>query len=277
MFLHLLLGFSFISSASALNYFWLSWDPAESAKWYCDQHCFKIGSEVIESIWDVVMVVCPDLDRRANMSSATRKRRHSRDQCLWHPLSVWHGLCRANMHRGLINANAIFEEHYRRTGTRHTSWKDCQFLLKNISKIDFSSEAWRDWFRSQNGEDGTKYTPTKTKPVDLAKRRAWCLVHAPNILKVDRATCSLTEPPQCINEDTPEFKGCRVPGDVVKAYRKYYQAKLYTMGLMRYYHSTTLPTWVCGAIIKDENRIKIVPYQLDDEGYMVIEFVKSKN
>jgi hypothetical protein len=266
MFLHLLLGLSFISSTSALNYFWLSWDPVESAKWYCDQHCFKIGSEVIESIWDVVMVVCPDLEGTESM----RKRRHARDGCLWHPLSVWHGLCRANMHRGLINANAIFEEHYRRTGTRHTAWKDCLFLLKNISKIDFSSDAWVGWFFSQNGKEGTKYTPIKTKPADLAKRRAWCLIHAPNILNIDREQCSLTEPPQCINE--VEFRGCRVPGDVVKAYRRYYQAKLYTMGLMRYYHTSTLPPWVLGAVIKNENKIKIVPYQLDDEGYVVVEF-----
>src|SRR4029078_2405504 len=90
-----------------LNYFWLSLDPDESASMYCDQHCFKIGSEIMESVWDVVLVLSPELSIEATkqgIPETSRKRRHSRKDCLWHPLSVWNGLCRSNFHRSLINA-----------------------------------------------------------------------------------------------------------------------------------------------------------------------------
>lgn len=259
-----------IQSVTCLNYFWLSWDPAESARWYCDQHCFKIGSEVVESIWDVILAICPELSAKAdilNITTAFRRRRHSRDNSLWHPLSVWHGLCFANMHRGLINANAIFEEHFRRTGTKHLAWRDCLFLLENISMVNFASLRWKRWYLSQNGEEGTRYTPAKTKRIHLSARREWCSVHALNIIKMDRNSCKMTEPPQCIPLE------CKVPGDVVGAYKKYYQTKIYTMGIMRFYHRSPLPPWVFGYVVKDAKKIKIIPYALDDDGYVLINFV----
>lgn len=270
-----------VTPSFALNYFWLSWDPVESAKWYCDQHCFKIGSEVIESIWDSVLVLCPDLSTLADdyqLSKANRKRRHAKEGALWHPLSVWHGLCIANMRRGLENADAIFAEHYRRTGTSHVAWKDCKFLMEHIDTIDFSSKVWLNWYMSQNGSISA-YTPKKTDAAGLKKRREWCLIHAKNITKLNRATCDMTEPPQCINEDIPEFKGCKVPGDVISAYRSYYRAKLYTMGVMRYYHGTPIPSWILGCVVTDTSKskkkpkTKIVPYLLDDEGYVVVKFI----
>jgi len=260
-----------IPSATALNYFWLSWDPNESARLYCDQHCFKIGSEVVESIWDVVMTICPELNIKADdlgLTKANRKRRHSRVGTLWHPLSVWHGLCFSNMHRGLINADAIFREHYTRTGTKHSAWKDCLFLLKYLSLVSFTSKEWEKWYLSQNGEIGTMYTPAKSKKKDLEKRREWCGIHAFNILEMDREGCPMTEPPQCMEPH------CKVPGDTVRAYRKYYQNKLYTMGIMRYYHKSPIPSWIFGFVIDNDGKIKIIPYQLDEEGYVVVELRK---
>jgi hypothetical protein len=268
---------SLISGANGLNYFWLSHDPVETARWYCDQHCFKIGSEVVESIWDSVLVLCPELSKMADskgMSKATRKRRHARDGVLWHPLSVWHGLCRANMRRGLINARAIFEEHLRRTGKRHSAWTDCEFLWEHIDEVDFNSEGWLRWFQSQSGEEGLEVTPPKTKSQDLAKRREWCLVHAAMILEVDRDECEMTEPPQCINEDQPLFKGCRSPGNVVQAYRRYYKAKVYSLGVMRYYHHSPIPEWLrgCGVIYDDKGKTKLIPYRLGEDGYVIVNF-----
>lgn len=273
----MVLLFILVTPASALNYFWLSWDPVESASWYCDQHCFKIGSEVVESVWDSVLVFCPELgvmaDRRG-IGKANRRRRHAKEGMLWHPLSVWHGLCRANMKRGLINADAIFAEHYKRTGTRHSAWKDCAFLLEHIEHINFSSDQWSQWYASQNGSIGT-HTPKKTDQAGLKRRREWCLVHCKNIEKLDRHICDMTEPPQCINEDLPYFKGCKVQGDLITAYRNYYCAKLYSpMGFMRYYHQTPIPKWLLGCRVEETNgKIKIIPYLLDDEGYVVVNFV----
>ena len=145
------------------------------------------------------------------------------------------------------------------------------FLLEKISKIDFASARWERWYSSQNGEVDADYIPSKTKSVDLAKRREWCLVHALDIISVDREICEMTEPPQCINKDS--FAGCRIPGDVVGAYRRYYQAKLYSMGLMRFYHESPLPPWVMGHKTSEQNKVKLIPYQLDEEGYVVVELV----
>ena len=83
-----------------LNYFWLSDDPVECASWYCDQHCFKIGSEVMESVWDAVSVLCPRLESLATkqgISTVNRKHRHAGEDMLWHPFTVWNGFCRENM------------------------------------------------------------------------------------------------------------------------------------------------------------------------------------
>jgi hypothetical protein len=274
-----------------LNYFWLSDDPVESAGWYCDQHCFKIGSEVIESVWDAALALEPILGEEADtlgIAKTYRHRRHAKEGMLWHPLSVWNGLCRANLHRSLINADAIFAEHQRRTGKEHSAWQDCSFLLGKVDSIDFSSKRWVAFYGSQNGVAGTKHTPPKTKPVDLARRKVWCSVHAVvdgvDISKLDRNRCAMTTPPQCISEDVPEFKICRVPGDHIAAYRLYYHAKCGTVsGGMRYLY-TSPPPWL-KAEVKTERAgatkrfaVKTSPqgYLLDDEGYLVFELVGGK-
>lgn len=225
-----------------LNYFWLSWNPKESASWYCDQHCFKIGAEVIESVWDAVLVIAPELDQLADdkdIPKTYRKRRHSREDCLWHPLSVWNGLTRSNLHRSLLNANEIFKEHQRRTGTVHSAWKDCKFLLQNVNKIDFNTKRWMNWYKSQNGAEDTRHRPSKTKAKDLKLRVQWCsnhtVINGVNVCKLDRNTCGMTEPPQCINEK--EFPDCK-DDDLITAYRSYYRSKTQSMKQgMRYLYT----------------------------------------
>lgn len=274
-----------------LNYFWLSDDPVESAKWYCDQHCFKIGAEVIESVWDSILILAPELSAKATAAGVpevNRKKRHSKAGCLWHPLSVWNGLCRANMQRSLINADAIFAEHYRRTATKHSAWSDCKFLLKNIKKIDFNSSVWRKWYASQNGDEDTKYRPEKTKDKDLKLRAIWMARHGRvkvgstmvTVFTLDRndpKSCPMTEPPQCINEKL--FPGCQVPGDPIEAYRRYYNLKTKSFkngSMMRYFYSIP-PVWLKGKVqrISAAARKKF-PYELDDEGFCIVHFLEIK-
>lgn len=258
-----------------LNYFWLSWDPDESASWYCDQHCFKIGSEVIESVWDAALTLKPSLGKLATSEAigmAYRRMRHAKPGGLWHPLSVWNGLTRSNMRRSLINAEAIFKEHQRRKGTVHSAWKDCKFLLKHIDTIDFNSKRWLRWFGSQNGDSKSPYRPCKTKPKDLVSRKAWCKVHCvldgKNIVDVDRNTFDMTEPPQCINEKL--FPNCKVSGDTIQAYRNYYIAKTQTVGGgMRYYY-TDPPRWLDG----NDTSLSPPQYRLDSQGYVIVRFVE---
>lgn len=228
-----------------LNYFWLSLDPKESASWYCDQHCFKIGSEIIESVWDAALVLNPNIADDADAAGITknyRRKRHSggtgadEKGGLWHPLSVWHGVCRANMKQSLINAHAIFMEHHSRTGKYHSALDDCMFLLTKIEDIDFESKTWKKWFKTQNG------TPNGvTKPKALEDRRAWCEKYGVAKPPKNRNTCKMTPPPHCINPK--EFPGCDTK-DLVEAYRNYYIAKIDTIsGGMRYYY-TTPPSWL---------------------------------
>lgn len=277
-----------------LNYFWLSDDPEESAAWYCDQHCFKLGSEVIESVWDAVLVLKPSLAKLATESGIpenNRKRRHSKPDGLWHPFSVWNGYCKANMHRSLVNADAIFKEHKSRTGKEHSAWQDCKFLLDHVDSINFNTKTWYQWFESQNGTPDSEFTPSKTKPKDLERRRDWCKQYGlTDSRKLNRNTCPMTIPGQYINEKQAEFAGCQVPGDHVAAYRKYYNAKATTVnGGMRYFY-TKPPSW-----LSKEAKAKLVTeraskakksvkkdmppkkcenkYLLDDEGYVVVEFV----
>ena len=269
-----------------LNYFWLSDDPVECASWYCDQHCFKLGSEVIESVWDAVLVLCPRLSKLADkegMPDNNRKRRHSRKDGLWHPFSVWNGFCRSNMRRSLINANAIFAEHERRTGKQHSAWADCKFLMKHIDEIDFNTVVWSKWWYSQNGDEGP-YQPSKTKPVDLRRRKEWCKEMGLAKRKSDdRNTMPMTTPGQYINEKTKEFAGCKVPGDVIAAYRNYYNAKATTVnGGMRYYYSEP-PSWLSKSArskilttpkSKAKKQQKKALHALDKDGFVVIEFVE---
>lgn len=231
-----------------LNYFWLSDDPVESASWYCDQHCFKVGSEVIESAWDAVLAICPRLGKLADdegIPTNNRKRRHAGSEMLWHPFTIWNGFCRENLRRSLVNADAIFAEHERRTGKQHNAWTDCKFLAEHVDEIDFNSNTWLKWWLSQNGSSNTKYTPSKTKPAKLRERKEWCAEMGLRYRKTDdRNTMEMTTPGQYINEKTKDFTGCKVEGDVVKAYHNYYNAKANTVGGgMRYYY-TKPPGWL---------------------------------
>lgn len=226
-----------------LNYFWLDNDPVKSASWYCDQHCFKIGSEVIESIWDAVDAVSPSLFSRATdqgIPMTYRRHRHAK-KGLWHPLSVWHCLCRANMYRGLVNAKAIFDEHTKRTGTVHKALTDYEFLIKNIRKINFNNSRWMDWYNTQNGTVNMK---------NSEERKAWCARHAidengVSLTDVNRNTCKMTTPPIMV------FDECRVENNIIKSYKNYYHAKIFTIkNGMRYYY-TPIPSW-----LKDKDKIK---------------------
>lgn len=247
-----------------LNYFWLSDDPEECASWYCDQHCFKIGSEVIESIWDPISVLAPDLFELATeqgISMAYRRRRHAPKDKLWHPLSIWHGLCMSNMKRGLINAKAIFVEHAKRTGCVHSASKDCDFLLKHITRVNFQTSIWKQWFSTQNGSSATHK--------NREERLKWCAVHAiaeqgKSINIVDRNKCEMTPHPILT------FDECKIDGDLIASYRNYYHAKVHTIkNGMRYYH-TIPPSWLCSAA----NMAKIKTRKLfDEDGYVIVIFV----
>jgi len=260
-----------------LNYFWLSNDPDESASWYCDQHCFKIGSEVTESVWDAASILLPALMEEATLlgiGTTYRKFRHApRDdngdaKGLWHPLSVWHGLCMANMKRGLINASAVFREHTRRTGCIHKSSHDCDFLLKNISRINFNSPKWNKWYSTQNGS-------LLSSDKKALERKEWCLKHAyinsSPLAIVNRNKCTKTPAPIFV------FDECKVEGDdVITSYRKYYHAKIHTIsGGMRYYY-TPVPKWLQKhPSIKTVRGKKVKKYlgPVDSEGYAIIIFV----
>lgn len=280
-----------------LNYFWLSDDPDECASWYCDQHCFKIGSEIVESVWDAVLVLSPKLSQLANKENIPqtyRKSRHGKPDCLWHPMSVWNGFCRSNMRRSLINANAIFAEHERRTGKQHSAWTDCKFLMLHVDDINFNSRRWLKWWMSQNGSSGTE-GPSKTKPADLKKRKIWCKEMGLCWRKEDdRNTMPMTTPGQYINEATTGgvFAGCKVPGDHITAYRNYYNAKASTVGGgMRYYYSEP-PTWLSKAAkaklltspkgklkgkakkITTSSKSVVTRWLRDKEGFVVVEFIE---
>ena len=264
-----------------LNYFWLSFDPIECASWYCDQHCFKIGSEVIESVWDAILELYPDIEKEADkkgLPKTNRKRRHSKPDSLWHPLSVWNAICKANMKRSLINADAIFKEHLKRTGKSHQAWKDCEFLMQKIDSIDFNTR-WKDLYESQS----CIKKPSKTPEKDVDKRKKWFEQHLltldtkKSILKQDKNICNMTEPPQCINETLPSFVGCKVEGDVIRAYRKYYIAKASTVsGGMRYFYSTP-PLWLSqlsNIVLKlTRQRKNKKRFLKDEDGFVVIKLL----
>ena len=254
-----------------LNYFWLSMDPVESARWYSDAHCFKIGSEVVEMLWDAAILINPDLEKKSdaqNVPKTYRRRRHSKPGCLAHPLVVWTGLCRANFDRMIENAECIFEEHLHRTAKSHSAWEDLKWLRKrssNPSGLDFHSSGWATFYESQNGSVPAE--KTKTKPADLLRRREWIERYVPyDFARRDRNATGLehlTEPPQCINESIPAFEGCQVFTpcgtfrtqkqmflDVVAAYRKYYIRKASTVGGgFRYFYSLP-PVWLVEGIEK---------------------------
>lgn len=222
-----------------LNYFWLSPDPKLNAKWYCDQHCFKIHTELISSVWDAVSEIAPWLCEEADeakIPNSYRGRIHARPGSKWHPLSAWNGLCLENCLTSLECARALLEEHESRTGCHHKVWKDYEFLVEKIGEVSFTSGMWVKWFESQ--------FPGKKKE-DVLKPFA-------KVPGSPRDLGYMTEPPRCIDLKNSFFKECKSSGhsfdDLVKVYRKYYEAKTLTIkGGMRYYYSP-VPKWLKGEV-----------------------------
>lgn len=233
-----------------LNYFWLSLDPKESAGWYCDQHVFKIHSEVIESVWDAVIFLNPELKERAleqGMKPTYMKQRHSGGAFgggtsggrRWHPLSLWNVLRKENAKRSLLNAKYIVKEHTRRTGTVHSCKEDLDYLLEVIDEVDFPSSKFSD------GKLKFGSLPSRTRHfLDFQlKDRKDLLEEAPY---PELRGC--TVPPKCINETL--FPGVKTR-DLVTSYRNYYLAKAVSpqeggngvSGGMRYYY-TSPPKWM---------------------------------
>jgi hypothetical protein len=228
-----------------LNYFWLSKNPDESARAYCDQHCFKIHSELITSIWDVVLELAPELVDEALEKGVTRayiNGRHSK-----HPLTLWNGICLGNCLRSLLNAKSLLEEHKSRTGTIHCCQRDWDFLSSNVHRIDFSGPKWKKWQRfsfPKNDPEKQEKWDSLTKSLGVVDNKVF------------------TNPPRCINQK--EFPSCNSKYGgfygLLEAYRKYYQAKVLTVKpIMRYFY-TEPPVWLKGEIMvrKDKKSIKVV-------------------
>lgn len=227
----------------SLNYFWLSFDPRESASWYCDQHCFKIHTEIIESVWDSVLSLAPWVEDWANQSGISktyRNRRHSKPGTKWHPLSKWTGLCRGNALTSLINARALLEEHRHRTGKKHTVWKDWHFLWGILPLVRYSPyDAEVEPHEKSNHDQFLEVHFSGSSRSSLFKK----FRPVPVIWFPSRGVSSLeifyTEPPRCFGKYQPDG-GLSLIG----AYRGYYHDKTSTMKQgMRYYHSQP-PPWL---------------------------------
>lgn len=228
-----------------LNYFWLSKDPKENASWYCDQHAFKIHSEVIASVWDAVLELAPWIGQLADeeeIPKTYRTRIHARPGQRWHPLSAWNAISYGNCLTSLINARELLLEHEKRTTCQHKVWKDWRFLWKHIHEVSFSpnSKHWREWKERQFPDTPVEELTKAFEPIPV---RGFDLEDA-DIPMV----ASMTKPPVCINTKIPDFQGCvsSKPGfdGIIEAYRKYYEAKTGTIsGGMRYYHSDP-PGWM---------------------------------
>lgn len=191
------------------------------------------------SIWDAVLYHAPALEKLAddeNVPYSYRRRSHAKKGKKWHPLSAWHALSYGNCLTSLINAKSLFEEHRRRTGCVHQATKDWNFLFLHLPTIKFPLLPKKEWFDMN--------FPGKTRE-DVMK---------PFSRVFGFPEVKITSPPRCIN--LKMFPGCSSPkegfGGLIEAYRKYYQAKVYTVsGGMRYYY-TSPPMWL------DRNEIKTV-------------------
>jgi hypothetical protein len=207
-----------------LNYFWLSLDPKECAGWYADQHCFKIGSEVIESVWDAVLTHKPQIEQIADeqgISKSYRKRRHAKVGQKYHPLSLWNVLCKTHCIRSLVNASAIFTEHFNRTGKEHSAIKDLDFLNRILDSVDFGVK-----------EAFTKFVSWQRFTVEEKEKYSRFFTGDRNTIELDYSLV-----PQCVTKECKD-------GDLITAYRKYYQEKTMTMSDgMRYYY-TLPPPWL---------------------------------
>lgn len=220
----------------ALNYFWLDLDPDVSASWYCDQHVFKIHSEVVESVWDAFLTLDPSLGDLADaegLSKTYRKGRHAPyvrgKEGRSHPLSRWNTLARANAERSLINAKSIFDEHRRRTGTTHLAYKDWEFLVEILDRVPYTGPTYDAFLQREclGSQEDRKWYVEHSKPYSDDEE--------------------FTNPPRCINSKL--FPGCD-DLTLVGRYRQYYQLKTRTVKAgkevgFRYFH-TLPPRWLLG-------------------------------
>lgn len=272
------------STANSLNYFWLDHDPVISASQYCDQHCFKIASEVCESIWMVVLFFAPDLYHLATklgipLTYRSRRIKHK----LWHPLTFWNGLCRANLKKSLDNAIAILNEHKSRNGKLHMISKDLDFLSKHYQEIDYNGNFWYIWLERQLNCDsifGLDYYLGEKKPNKVTLEKIeWFKIHSQianfvgvgdgdnnlTVLEEDRNNCNMTHPPIMMKDNLfPEYKKANSHIDftkgtldhIIEAYRFYYKTKMTSMktkkgkknadkyvGNLRYFYSKS-PEWL---------------------------------
>lgn len=229
-----------------LNYFWLSLDPRESASWYCDQHCFKIHTELISAVWDSVLTLAPWVEDWADtcgIPRSYRTQRHARPGRKWHPLSKWTGICRGNAVTSLINARALLEEHQRRTGRRHVVWADWEFLWEVLPSVRYERHPLKKDAGKSTHEQFLSHHFSST---EIKKFRPFSPV--PEVwfpLKVALSTkLFYTEPPRCFGKwEAPNHH------TLVQAYRGYYEDKTLTMKQgMRYYHSLP-PEWLEGDVL----------------------------
>lgn len=235
-----------------LNYFWLSYDPRLTAKMLCDQHCFKIHTEVISAVWDSVLELAPwveDLASEEKIPRTYRNRIHARPgsfnpsetQPKWHPLSKWCGISRNNAKTALINSRAMLEEHQRRTGRVHVVWKDWYFLWGVLPLVNYSiGSRWSTWKEIHFPDLELEKLLQEFRPVpetwfqsdSRAGDGPWST--GPEYY---------TDPPRCFGKFVPS------PGiSLIQSYREYYEDKTKTIkGGMRYYYSNP-PEWLQGEV-----------------------------
>jgi hypothetical protein len=245
----------------ALNYFWLDPDPDVSAEQYCDQHAFKIHSELIESVWDAFLTLSPDVATEADatgVSQTYRKQRHRSKGGKTHPLSRWNTLARANAERSLLNAKSLFEEHTRRTGKVHLAYRDWEFLVGVLDQIPYEGPIYEAFLHRE-----CLATP---------KDREWYVRHSAPA-EAPFETEEFTNQPRCINAKL--FPGCDDP-TLVGAYRQYYQLKTQTVMAgkkvgFRYLHSSP-PLWLLGTFYVKRDG-KTVTLKRARSGRKVVEVV----
>lgn len=247
--------FLILSKINSLNYFWLDHDSQISASQYCDQHCFKIASELAIALWCVVKIFNFKIYQHAtqkNISFAYRKITRK------HPLILWNGLCRANFKKTIDNALAILDEHFKRTKKIHSVTHDILFLLKYYYLIDFNVKWWDIWVEDQIGFNKMK------EYFDSENPTIFNVIETNNsVFFEDRNKCGMTHPPIIFDEIFDEFK---IKNNIdlskgsyyfiVEAYRYYYKTKLTSVktkkskkneskyvGNLRYFYSK-YPEWL---------------------------------
>lgn len=254
-----LIFFLLLTKIHSLNYFWLDHNSVISASQYCDQHCFKIASELVIALWCVVRLFNLQIYQLATKEKISFAYRNlTRDK---HPLILWSGLCRANFKKTIDNAKAILDEHYRRTKKIHSVTEDIKFIEKYYQDINFNICWWDIWVEDQLGSfDKMKdlfesETPTIFNEI-ITNKFIW---------NEDKNICGMTHPPIIFDEQIyKKFveENNHLPFNkgnyyfIIEAYRYYYKTKLSSVktkkskkneskyiGNLRYFYSN-YPVWL---------------------------------